>query len=312
MNFLKHNLMILIPLTICAALFGARVYQKAEQEQTLAQKEKARAEAEDKRSKNEALKDWQYAYTDHTALPQGTQVSFPAIPPLVICRPDNAGTEGCTMELMGRFSWLLSQLPEPSRGALTASIENSEVFPGLLSDADYVGAAFITEEKALPDGGMLVKPRLGVSGTALMKIPQEKGVGETLVAILHEYRHFLQWHEDCRRQGKIVSNRVDRRRILPMSEAKCAQHWENEHEAYFEGCYRAFSWGLPRNNLSDLCDKLDDPSVIAFKRALFFALGNTIGQDKQPECLPVWARLAGHPHPEAFAEYWSQRKNRNL
>jgi len=85
----------------------------------------------------------------------------------------------------------------------------------------------------------------------------------------------------------------------------CEESWETEFEAELATCKVAVAWGVP-NAIHPGHTCYYSVSKELFKHAYFNLLQDSrnrmsdeFGQ-KVRECSSTWARLAGHPHPEAF------------
>ncbi len=88
------------------------------------------------------------------------------------------------------------------------------------------------------------------------------------------------------------------------TEEVCAALWRDERAAYRVECELSNTWSNSNQGFDQICRKLnDDPAYDqALLRLMVFAR-----EDRNPECLSTWARLAGHPHPEAFGVFRPKR-----
>ncbi|MFH1425848.1 MAG: hypothetical protein ABIG66_00230 [Candidatus Kerfeldbacteria bacterium] len=105
-------------------------------------------------------------------------------------------------------------------------------------------------------------------------------------AMFHEHLHSLQ-AKMARNEVEEMSGRVDRT-VKPMTEAECTYLWAIERQAYWEGCRMGFEYIGYAEPIS-ICG--GTASVEKFDELLFKGFDGY--KAKTPECIDIWAELAG-------------------
>jgi hypothetical protein len=111
------------------------------------------------------------------------------------------------------------------------------------------------------------------------------------VGLSHEYVHYQQW---------LVAPTAERKASFNARQGvgNCVHIWEDELPAYRESCRLLLQWDFREATaeMNQLCARVDS-SDQEFGHALFLLFQ---AEGVNAGCYPEWARLAGHPHPEAF------------
>lgn len=142
------------------------------------------------------------------------------------------------------------------------------------------------------DDGRAYMPVMAIDPKKLAELDTAEEALAMQLVLYHETLHYLDW---------LKADEKHRRYFAPtdtklMTDEHCAHYWRSEHDAYWEECHLAVSWGT-YEPMSDLCKRIGDP--VEFNKAMFVIYGKTqAGQHGR--CLPVWAKEAGHPHWEAY------------
>lgn len=120
---------------------------------------------------------------------------------------------------------------------------------------------------------------------------------QALIIIRHEYQHQLQFESSAPGSFDRQSFSLD----FPIAErntpAGCALVWQHEREAYHYSSLAAWAYGHPTAGFGLDRTVLDEP---AFSQAVFRLLSEGPLSARYAPCLSVIAKLAGHPHPEAY------------
>lgn len=114
---------------------------------------------------------------------------------------------------------------------------------------------------------------------------------EYMMTVSHEYVHYKEWRDSGRDDLFLGGDGV-------VPEDFCEKNWHGERAAYYRTCELAAKWDR-LDNMNGICRRMTDAK--AFDQALFVqTLPGGLRGDEIERCVPVWAKLAGHPHPEAF------------
>lgn len=84
----------------------------------------------------------------------------------------------------------------------------------------------------------------------------------------------------------------------PLSPQQCGYLYQDEMEAYTKECRLALSWGVT-DYLDGFCLYQLNPAAFA-QQFFLHSLTDHGTQSRVSECTPTWAKLVGHPHPEAY------------
>jgi hypothetical protein len=136
-------------------------------------------------------------------------------------------------------------------------------------------------------------PEIVINLAFIIKVGQPDGLRLFQVMLDHEYRHYRQFMmttDESLRHSYIAARPVAGQ---PISARICAFNWQNEIDAYRHSYEKAVRWGFH----DDFSARVGDAK--SFNQLVFKNISPNAAT-MSPECLPVWAKAAGHPHPEAF------------
>lgn len=118
------------------------------------------------------------------------------------------------------------------------------------------------------------------------------------LVIFHEYVH-VQQYDLGNEKVKLyfASSHVPESELQITKEDICRQMWFTEHDAYTQECRIANQWGYPL--METFCLYVDSP---AWSHVIFNRLYKDAYLEEKVKrvCGPIFAKLAGHPHPELF------------
>jgi len=138
------------------------------------------------------------------------------------------------------------------------------------------------------------KPNLWVDRDYLLLLDTKKKVEKIYLALFHESVHYEQWQMNGRQKEIPDTGYLPHPAVVQkLGMTTCVTEWLSEREAYFRGCELALQWG--NEDIQSFCANVG--SLDAFDQ-IFFAAFSIL--DEEEECLPIWAELAGHPHPEVY------------
>ena len=224
----------------------------------------------------------------------GTPPTLPPIPPVNV-RPDGK------RDIKERIRYLVQQNPiDEIRGEMNELIDdgalllNLEVDNGLIAAFTYVPIGMIRVQSGSIPQGTMALPAFSMSPAALEKIESPTDALRAMIVVYHEFQHYRQW-ESSTEEVRLYF--LPKRVGSTNTASQCAHVWESELDAYAKECSQALAWGIT-DSASDLCLRSEDP--VDFRRTLFVMLGRGPQGQHAPECLAPWAKLAGHPHPEAY------------
>lgn len=129
-------------------------------------------------------------------------------------------------------------------------------------------------------------------------ISSDEEILEFMLLITHEGTHYEQWKR-ASKEGRTLFVPIINAPTTNLPASTCEGKWKAEREAYRASCVGGYAWGVPEGRAPDLCKTVG--SDAAFDQALFVWMASSADGRNLPNCLPVFARLAGHPHPEAFS-----------
>lgn len=224
----------------------------------------------------------------------GTAPPIPPLPPAAL--PDG------TPNVRERLRYLVQANPIAHvRTDMDAAITSGDLLlyantdVGLLASFAYVPRFLLTKvEKDI--GTALAVPVFGFDPKLVGGMSTEADAYMGMLVVAHEFRHYLDFVK-ADDTGKL--DFLMKKEGVKTSEHVCAQMWRSEWDAYHEECGYALEWGMPTVVNGDLClhyENLDD----GFDRYMFVMLSSGVTGQHSPECIPTWARLAGHPHWRAY------------
>lgn len=196
------------------------------------------------------------------------------------------------------LKYLLENHPESViKNDLDKKIESYEILWAFNQD-ETQAASFIVSPRELLTGNKLPDnrkefPILLISEYSLQSMNTTDDALRVMAILYHEYRHYIQWLEgDEVRRG--LSHPVTH--IQSTSQVQCEALWDTEREAHQDQCKLLIRWGKPELEGGGLCYLIHNDA--AFNQTLFFIMYNFGMSQKMPECLPIWAKKAGHPHAD--------------
>jgi len=164
----------------------------------------------------------------------------------------------------------------------------------------YPSTSIVAEFKPVADeideNGYLIDPRPAfVMNCQLLEelLHNPQAVVLFWTYLTHEHVHYEQWQTRLASGEKKVSGQPN----------SCEGMWQAELEAYQTQCKLLVDWGIKGQILSgEMCGYAKTPH---FAQALFLEMSKnaTIKEmfhTSGKGCFPVWAKLAGHPHPESY------------
>lgn len=115
--------------------------------------------------------------------------------------------------------------------------------------------------------------------------------------IVHEYSHYLEAQDE---DWKIFVSKKNPQNTF-LSSDQCQKFWEVETSGFLAGAEAGVRFGTRNDFSARVADK------VAFHQFMFInGLGTYL--NNFPECTEVWAKNAGHPHPEAFSDYGKDKQ----
>jgi hypothetical protein len=125
---------------------------------------------------------------------------------------------------------------------------------------------------------------------------EDEGVRYAWLMMYHEFIHYQQYLAASEEEKEVYASQAAFGRT---TEAQCRKIYESELEAYGKECAVALDWGFPDLLGGSICPASLDEAT--FKQVIWKQKGeNPQLVAAAPECLPIWAEAASHPHPEAF------------
>lgn len=121
----------------------------------------------------------------------------------------------------------------------------------------------------------------------------------SFLVLFHEYVHFQQYKAGDERTKRLFGanflSEVQRQRWHITQIQGCEHMWMTESDAYAQECRIANEWGFPFGD--QFCLYVDSP---LWSQALFSMIFNspTLDPKYRAACIHIYAKLAGHPHPE--------------
>ncbi len=200
--------------------------------------------------------------------------------------------------LFERFQQIVESNPDPEMAELAAKTraKEIEVHFGMMPPVLLATFQLWPDDDNLVDDGRpydRYRPRIMINLDFITQVNQADDLRYLEVVLDHEYQHYKQYQETTNETLRRTFLAAMPARGQTRSERVCTFLWQNEYEAYRHSSEKAVSWGV-RNDLSV---RVGDPR--SFAQFVFITAGQNAMMNF-PECLPVWAGLAGHPHPEAF------------
>lgn len=201
-------------------------------------------------------------------------------------------------KLRERFFLIVGSSPDAEMQELAASLQSGELAVrfGPLPMPTLATFAAWPLNGDLKDGNQpfeKYQPRIVVSLDFILSLRSAEGARYFQVVLNHEYRHYRQYMEteDEELRRSLLAHVPAKGEVL--DERTCRFVWEQELDAYRHSNEKAVLWGVR----DDLSSRLGDEA--AFKQIVFITVVRSTMMNL-PECVAIWAELAGHPHPEAF------------
>lgn len=136
-------------------------------------------------------------------------------------------------------------------------------------------------------------PYLDLNASTMAAINSPNEVAGYMLAIAHEYTHYLQWKKATSlRDRATFSNNLSR----TFDAASCQLIWQNERDAYYPQCQRANANGLswrPQDPRGDMCPRIR--SEAAFSQALYYTLAHSADGKLREDCDETWWDISGGP-----------------
>ncbi len=221
--------------------------------------------------------------------------SHPILPPM----PDVVRDENGSVSVLPRIQYLIQNHPiEEIRVGLDEALQHHELILDL-----QIQEGLEAEFRYVPSGMMgkvnmaLIKPAypvLVLNPRTIEHATNPEQILFLMLVIYHEYQHYKDW---------LGSDQTVRNYYLPRNQQTrrppvlCADQWRGELNAYQKECQVALDWNVV-TGIEEICLRSQDD--VDFRRTLFVSIANGAQGRAAPECIPTWARLAGHPHPEAY------------
>lgn len=213
------------------------------------------------------------------------KIKIPQIPPLL---SDNPQDPAFFQSLRNRTVILIKNHPvKEVREELMNLALTGQVYFSFKQRETENGSFFLYERKEAdysPLKGAYI-PTINIAPKTLVNLDSEVEIYLAMFVIYHEKIHY--------NQRKVLPNQVN---YYSLKE-RCELHFRAEAEAYYKSCILNVQLGI-----SDFfCDSVNYPPL--FWQNLFYHLAQTENVYVLRICIPYWAKIAGHPHPEAFGDY---------
>lgn len=226
----------------------------------------------------ESLKEWPDLPTPYL---EDRVVQFPDLP------TPTRGMGDATALLQHRFDYIVDNYPDKAfaRKARRAI------------DSGKVKVEFVVIGDDLPASFRLTKsgPTILVDSVGGLMVENNGDILRHMFAVRHEFEHA--------EQAMATTDPVEMRTWTMSSDRvqtpeECAFLWGHEYGAYRAECLDVMAFGYITFERG-MCIPVSDET--AFKQMVFKRSVAHLGWVKwRSECIPTWARLAGHPHPEAY------------
>ena len=140
-----------------------------------------------------------------------------------------------------------------------------------------------------------VVPVLGIPLEKLRTATSESKIIFWWVSIYHEAVHWQQWLRAESEEEREIFAPTGNEDFSP-TRLQCEINFRNELEAYNRACelVREWQWHDMYRSKACLYEEGADRDYAIFVDAMYPRWTHF------PTCLPVWAEMAGHPHPELF------------
>lgn len=231
----------------------------------------------------------------------GKAPQVPIFPPPVTLDPEAVNLPGSPMmqDINNRLRILVQSCPLAEiNDDLNTMIESGKIFlnfqPGQQQLASFndVPAELI---KATNFPGRIESyPVLVIDPVSLSRIKTAQDIRSFWLVLYHEYQHCLQWEKSDTEEKETFRPKEAGSRE---SKGSCECLWRFEREAYLKECLKGLEWGMPEA-VNGLAAKAQCPK--GFDQWLFWMMSQSYLGETMPECVPVWAKMAGHPNPGAF------------
>jgi hypothetical protein len=173
---------------------------------------------------------------------------------------------------------------------------------GMAAAFAHMPISMLYDSGLMPGESRTHVPVISFDLETILSINSPDEVRAAMLVLYHEDTHRYQWErygDEERRlmEPSLVNADGSREKLSPKA---CEQHWESEFQAYLNECETFMNWGMQASlspSVVMLCRRVG--SQEAFLQAMFFLMKEGYAHSTG-ECLPVWAKKAGHPRPWAF------------
>ena len=222
----------------------------------------------------------------------GVQPILPPVPPSL--ETDEA--------LFEKFKFILENDPDTdvSHGILKAN--NDGNLKIRFQNVTRVQASLFAEPREIPgktDDELGRRPYVAVLEMRI-DLVQSLVTPQSMLGMMsvvgHEYQHFLQWKASPPEQWSEFFSHAPGVQLQPDS---CRRQFAGELVGYQYECRHYHSWRIQYWDLElqHLCEAVETPTAFA-QRLFGYLYGfSTLNE----ECIPYWAEVAGHPHPEVYS-----------
>ena len=197
---------------------------------------------------------------------------------------------------------LIARHPSPKIHQQLLSLLNSGGMSIDLFNADrkVVGQFRTVDPRAAPTAKPDANGRIRVFGlnrNRLASMVSERDVLVMETFVYHEWLHYEQYFLATLNKNAAELETFIGDEVGQYSPESCEYFWKHEHDAWRDTCLFAIQIGVV-DYFDRLCLWVGDET--AFKQARFNYTPDHTVTPGHPECIPVNAKLAGHPHPEVF------------
>lgn len=234
------------------------------------------------RSERHALQQWPLIPVAPLPIMAG---KTPATPVLPLGRSDT--------DLMNKVVSLAEANPIRSSRQLASDFEHQVLKIHLQVKPGQAGAFAVAKFKTGD------QPFMGFDRTWLASVATPDDILGAWLLLAHEQLHYGQW-QVADQAHQLTFEVYEDHFPAPLQPDGCVALWEDESAAYSLECAIATQWGRPDLVNPDLCASRVDPAAFKQRVLWIFIRGPT---KSEHACIPVWAALAGHPHPEAYEGY---------
>ncbi len=279
-DYLLDHPTLVLAILACAIVssFGTyQVYQKYQRGVVQAAADVEHANIQAKLAQRQQLQaDWPLLPMPPLASP-GVAPVLPPLPAVIMTGPNS-------VDVSPRLTYLIANNPDHEVAVAMQQAGASGAI--MFQFADLQGTP------AELDGGS--PPVMRLDPSQLAGISTTHDVLLFMLVVNHEWVHFKQ-HEVAKDPDYLATFDQGNHALTPR---QCEFLYHDELEAYTKECTLALSWGIS-DYLDNFCRYEPDPAALA-QQFFLHSLHDAGTQSRVSECIPTWARLAGHPHPEAY------------